>query len=127
MRDTVIVIALLIVLVGWAILRGMWRNYMHRWDEREELHRLASEAAAAAGVKFANEHPRELQAAIYGDGTAEDAAAYRKGQRAVEDAAYNAVLSDPVEARAAARWEESAAKIRQAKALSSDSDSEEHS
>jgi hypothetical protein len=89
---------------------------MRRMDEKEELHRLASDAAAAAGVKFAHEHPRELQAAIYGDGTAEDAAAYRKGQRAVEEAAYNAVLADPVEARAAARWESSVAKIREAKA-----------
>jgi hypothetical protein len=88
---------------------------MRRVEEKEELHSLASEAAAAAGVKYAHGHPHELQAAIYGEGTAEDAAAYRKGLRAVEEAAFNAVLADPAEARAAKRWEESVAKTPEAK------------
>jgi hypothetical protein len=114
-RDTLIIVAGCVILVGWAILRPLWRDYMRRMDEKEELHRLASDAAAVAAVKYGHDHPRELQAAIYGDGTAEDAAAYRTGQRAVEEAAYNAVLADPVEARAAARWEASAAKRREAK------------
>jgi hypothetical protein len=114
-RVTLIIGAGCIIFVGWAILRQIWRDYVRRTDEKAELHRLASDAAAAAAVRFANEHPRELHAAIYGDGTAEDAAAYRKGRRAAEEAAYNAVLADPVEARAAARWEASATNLREAK------------
>jgi hypothetical protein len=69
----------------------------------------------AQGVKYAHEHPREKDAALLCDGSAEDAASYRKGQRAAEEAAYKAALADPIEACAAARWAESAAKLREAK------------
>jgi hypothetical protein len=68
-RVTLIIGAGCVIFIGWAIFRPLWRDYMRRMDEKEELHRLASDAAAVAGVKFAREHPRELQAAIYGDGT----------------------------------------------------------
>lgn len=104
------------------VLRGMWRAYRRRVDRRKELHHLATDAAAAAGVKYAHEHLRELRAAIYADGTAEVAASYRKGQRAAEKAAYNAALADPIEARATARWEDSAVKIREAKANHAESE-----
>jgi uncharacterized membrane protein YcjF (UPF0283 family) len=114
--DMVTIVVVCIIVAVCIVVRGVWRDYMRHVDEREELHRLASDAAAAAGVKYADEHPRELQAAIYGDGTAEDAASYRKGQRAAEEAAYKAVLADPIEARAAAQWEVSVAKIHEAKA-----------
>jgi hypothetical protein len=124
-RDILIVGAVCVIVAGNFILRGWWRDYNRRLDEKEELHQLASDAAAEASGKYASEHPRELQAAIYGDGTAEDAAAYRKGYRAVADAAYNAVLADPVEARAAARWKASVAKIQEAKSNRSGSGSEQ--
>jgi hypothetical protein len=57
------------------------RTYWRRQDKKDELHRLATEAAARAGFRYANEHPRGLQAAIYGNGSAEKAAEYRKGIR----------------------------------------------
>jgi hypothetical protein len=104
-RDILIIGAVCVIVAGHFIFRARWRDYNRRVDKHEELHRIASDAAAAASVKYAIEHPRELQATIYGDGTTEDAAAYRKGRRAVEEAAYNEVLADPAEARAAARWE----------------------
>jgi hypothetical protein len=105
-------IGILIALGVGLVLRGYWRAYLRRVEQQEALHRLGSEAAAAAGVKYAHEHPREMQAALYCDGSAEDAASYRKGQRAAEKAAFEAALADPAEAIAAARWQESAAKIR---------------
>jgi hypothetical protein len=93
-------------------VRAIWQSYRRKHEKREAIHSLAADAAAIASVKYAEEHPRELQAAVYCDGTAEDAASYRKGRPAAEQAAYAAVLADPAEAVAAAIWRASDKRIR---------------
>jgi hypothetical protein len=84
------------------------------------LHRLATDAAAKAAVKYTGEHPREKMAAIYRAGSAEDTASCRKGPCAVEQEASNAALADPTAATAAASWDDSATRIRKRKIDSSE-------
>jgi hypothetical protein len=102
-------LAALIFCIG---ARAAWRSWCLSLDRRRELSAAVEDAVAAASVKYSADHPKELQAQVYGDGSAEDAASYRKGRHDVEEAARAAAIADPAETLAAYRWAESRRAIR---------------